>query len=283
MAEQLFSALLKYWRRRRGLSQLDLALAADVSARHISFLESGRARPSEDMVLRLMSMLNVPLRDQNDVLRAVSFEPRFPEPELNAIDPAIDATINRMMQQQEPYPLTVMTAAYDIVRGNDAANSVFTHFTAVPMRLQNNPNLFDQVFDPTLGRPFIKNWEQVGRRMVARLHREALHDSGDRRLWALFDRIFNYPDVPQSWRQPDFASISEPICPLVLERDSLKLEFLTTITTFSAPQQVTLQELRIESYFPLTDQTKLACEALPTAPVLKQYMMRGLRCSPDPQ
>jgi transcriptional regulator with XRE-family HTH domain len=265
MTEQMFSALLKYWRRRRGMSQLDLALAADVSARHVSFLESGRARPSEDMVLRLVHALEVPLRCQNDVLRAASFSPRFSEAEFGAIDPAIDAAVTRMMRQQEPYPLTVMSAAYDIVRSNGAARSVFTRFTSDPSRLRQAVNLFDQVFDPHLGRPFIKNWEQVGRRMVARLHREALRDSGDSRLWRLLDRVLEYPGIPKSWRQPDFDSISEPVCPLVLERGSLTLSFLTTVTAFSAPQQVTLEELRIESYFPLDDRTRLACAELPQA------------------
>jgi transcriptional regulator with XRE-family HTH domain len=260
MTEKLFSALLKYWRHRRGLSQLDLALAADVSARHVSFLESGRACPSEDMVLRLMSALDVPLRNQNEILRAASFAPRFPQPQLGAIDPPIEQAIGRMMQQQEPYPLTVMTATYDIVRTNTSALRIFSHFAAEPERLGKNANLFDIVFDRRLARPFIKNWEQVGQRMLARLHREALKDAGDTGLWALFDRVLAYPDVPRSWQQPDFATISEPVSPLVLERGSHLLGFLTTVTTFSAPQQVTVEELRIESYFPLDEQTHLACE-----------------------
>lgn len=130
MTQQLFSALLKHWRRRRGWSQLDLALAADVSARHLSFLESGRAHPSEEMVLRLMNTLEVPLREQNEILRAASFPARFPEPELDAIHPSIELAIARVCRQQKPFPLTVMTAGYDIVRANDAAAAIFAHFTA---------------------------------------------------------------------------------------------------------------------------------------------------------
>jgi transcriptional regulator with XRE-family HTH domain len=111
MTQNLFGALLKHWRRRRGWSQLDLALGADVSARHVSFLESGRARPSEEMVLRLLSALEVPLRDQNGILLAASFPARFAEPGLDAIHPSIDLAIARILRQQEPFPLTVMTAA----------------------------------------------------------------------------------------------------------------------------------------------------------------------------
>ncbi len=211
------------------------------------------------MLLRLLSALDVPLRQQNEVLRAAAFAPRFAEPLLAAIDPSVDNAITRMMQQQEPYPLTVMTAGYDIVRSNDAARRIFGHFAVEQERLQVGPNLFDIVFDPHLARPFIKNWEQVGQRMVARLHREALRETNDSGLWSLLDRVLSFPDVPRSWRQPDFAAINEPFCPLILERGSITLGFLTTVTAFSAPQQVTVEELRIESYFPLDEKTQAAC------------------------
>ena len=114
MTDALFSALLKYWRGRRGHSQLDLALEADVSARHLSFLESGRARPSEPMVLQQMAALHVPLREQNQMLRAAGFAPRFPEPGLSALDPAVEQAIARMMQQQAPFPLTVLSVESNI-------------------------------------------------------------------------------------------------------------------------------------------------------------------------
>lgn len=261
MAAKLFSALLKFWRRRRGLSQLDLALAADVSARHVSFLESGRSEPSEEMVLRLLATLDVPLRDQNEVLRAASFAPRFPEPDMTDIDPSIELAITRMMQQQEPLPLTVMTTDYDIVRGNRAAVSVFKHFTSDTGLSTARVNLFDHVFDPRLGRSFIKNWDTLGRRMVARLHRDALLRGSDARLWTLLERVLAYPNVPQAWRQPEFANMCEATCPLILERGALTMQFLTTITAFSAPQNVTVEEMRIESYFALDEATRIACEA----------------------
>lgn len=266
MADKLFSALLKYWRGRRGLSQLDLALAADVSARHVSFLESGRARPSEEMVLRLLSTLAVPLRDQNAVLRAASFAERFLEPALDAIDPAIDMTIARMLCQQEPFPLVVMNAGYDVLRSNHGANAVFSRFVLEPARWLLPLNLYALVFDPQLARPFLKNWSQVGQYMVARLHREALSRPDDAGLWALLERVLAYPDVPQCWRQPDFSSASEPTLTLWLERGPLTLRFLTVVTSFSAPQQITLDELRMESYFPVDDQTRLACEKLAAQP-----------------
>ncbi|MES2584384.1 MAG: helix-turn-helix domain-containing protein [Pseudomonadota bacterium] len=258
----LFSALLKYWRGQRGMSQLDLALAADVSARHVSFLESGRASPSEDMVLRLMATLAVPLRDQNEVLRAASFAPRFAEPPLDAIAPSIDFALTRMLAQQEPFPMVVMDLAYGVLRTNSAAQQVFSRFVQDPERLSAPLNLYALVFDPQLARPFIQNWPQVGQHMMARLHREALSRPNDGRLWALLDTVLAYPDVPQAWRQPDFATTGEATFSLVLERNALVMRFFMAVTAFSAPQQITLDELRIESYFPLDDATRLACERL---------------------
>ena len=269
MTDKLFSALLKYWRGRRGMSQLDLALAADVSARHISFLESGRAKPSQDMVLRLMSTLQVPLRDQNDVLLAADFAARFLEPALSDIAPAIDDAITRMMRQQEPYPLTVLNPWYDILRSNQAAQTIFSQFVLEPARLKmplNTPlNLYTLIFDPQLARPFIQNWQQIGRSMMARLHREALSKSNDARLWALLEQVLAYPEVPQDWRQPDFSDALEPTMTLVLLRGTTALRFFTLISTIAAPQQITLDELRIESYFPQDEQTRLFCENLSLA------------------
>jgi transcriptional regulator with XRE-family HTH domain len=269
MTDKLFSALLKYWRGRCGMSQLDLALSADVSARHVSFLESGRAKPSQDMVLRLMSTLQVPLRDQNEVLLAAGFATRFLEPALNDIAPAIDDAIARMMLHQEPYPLTVLNPRYDILRSNQAAQAIFSQFVLDPTQLQMSMsmplNLYSLVFDPQLARPFIQNWEQIGRSMLARLHREALSKSNDTRLWELLEQVLSYPDVPQDWRQPDFSDTLEPTMSLVLERDSNTFGFFTLLTTIASPQQITLDELRIESYYPLDVQTRLACEKLSRA------------------
>src|SRR5207253_151378 len=124
-----------YWRDCRGISQLDLAIDAGVSARHVSFLESGRSKPSEAMVMRLMVALDVPLREQNQILLAAGFPARFPEPGLDEVAPVVEQAIDRMMQQQEPYPLTVLSGGYDVLRSNRAAGALFARFVAEPARL----------------------------------------------------------------------------------------------------------------------------------------------------
>lgn len=262
VAAPLFSALLKYWPGRRGYSQLDFSLEADVSARHLSFLESGRAEPSEEMVLQLMAALDVPLREQNQMLRAAGFDARFPEPELSALAPAVEQAIARMMQQQEPYPLTVLSVESDILRSNKSAQAIFEAFIAEPAQLPSVLNMFSLMFDPRFIRPFVVDWENVARGMLSRLQRESLQRRGDARLSALLDRIYAYPGVPREWRQPDFSTQSEATLTLWFRRAELTVGFFTTLTVFSAPQQVTLEELRIESCFPLDDETRRTCERL---------------------
>lgn len=266
MSSRLFSAALRYWRGRRGLSQLDLSLHAGVSTRHLSFLESGRAQPSEAMVERLLDALDVPLRDRNEALRAAGFEVRFAEPPLAAIPAAIDDAIERMMAMQEPYPLTVISPIADVLKSNRAANTLFSRFVADPRALGSNRNMFSLVFDPQLMRPFITNWPAVARQMLARLQRESLQRGGDERLAALAKRVLAYPDVPKAWHEPDFSDDLEPVFSVHLCRDDIRLSFFTTITTFSSPRLVTLDELRIESSFPLDHATRVFCERHAQAP-----------------
>jgi transcriptional regulator with XRE-family HTH domain len=262
----LFSVLLRHWRTRRGLSQLDLALAADVSSRHVSFLETGRAKPSREMVLRLGATLGVPLRDQNVMLGAAGFQAEFDKggagPELPS---AVEQAIARMMRQQEPFPLVVMDHVYDVVRSNQGATRMLAAMTAEPEALVPPINAFRIVFDPRLCRSFIVDWERTARSLVSRLHREAIERPSDEGLSALVNSIFDYPGVPRAFRQPDFSTPSEPTLTVRLRRGGLELAFLTTLTVFNAPQSVALEDLRIESYFPLDDATERACRQMAAA------------------
>jgi len=254
--------LLKYWRSRHGQSQLDLALAAGVSARHISFLESGRAKPSQEMVLRLMSSLEVPLRDQNEAMLAAGFSALFLEPELDSISPAIDWAVERMLQQQEPYPLTLLSADYRILKSNQAARRVFARFVAAPERLIEPLDMYSLLFDPRLAQPFVVDWPRLARHLLARLHRETLQSRGDSRLSALLERTLGFPNVEPAWRHPDLGASVDSALNVWLRRDGVTIGFMTTLTAFSAPRLVTLEELRIESYFPLDEPTRTWCQAL---------------------
>jgi len=262
MADQLFPALLKYWRGRGGQSQLDCSLIAGVSPRHLSFLETGRARPSEGMVMRLMAALQVPPLEQNQALRAAGFAPRFPEPCLDELPSAVGAAVERMLRQQEPYPLLVLSFYGDVLRVNEAGKRVLGAFVAEPDRLTSPPNMFALVFDPALSRPFVRDWAQLARRMLSGLQRQVLQSPGDARLVEVLDGLFQHPDVPPEWRQPDFSADLGGTLTVGLQRGDMRLDFLTTITAFSAPGMVALQDLRIESYFPADEATRAACEQI---------------------
>lgn len=259
----LFPALLKHWRGRRGLSQLDLALAADVSARHVSFLETGRAQPSREMVLRLATALSIPLRDQNQLLLAAGHAAAFEEvrPEALLAGP-LATVIDLMLAQHEPFPMVVMGRGYEILRTNRGAAALLARFVAQPELLAGAPDGFSILFDPRLARPFVEAWPQVARAMLSRLHRECLERPDDEVLAKVLSSLFELPDVPTDWQVPDLAAPSEPLLAVRLRRGDLSLSFLTTVTVFSAPQNVTLEELRIESYFPADEATRRACAAL---------------------
>ncbi len=276
MTDPIFPALLKFWRTRKGYSQQELARAARVSTRHLSFLETGRAGPSEEMVLRLAETLGLPLREQNEMLRAGGLPGRYLETPEQEMCAGVDWAIERMLQQQEPYPLTVLSVDYDILRSNRAASRVFGEFVATPSRLTQPLNMYQLLFDPHLVRPYVQDWPQVARMMLARLHREAHQHPSDRRLSALLARVLRYPGVPAEWRKPDFSVEMVSTLAIRLRRGDVQLAFMTTLTSFAAPLLVTLQELRLESYFPIDEQTRAACERIasglpvlpPTSPTL---------------
>jgi transcriptional regulator with XRE-family HTH domain len=258
---RLFPALLRYWRTRRGLSQLELAIEADVSARHISFLESARARPTQEMVLRLLAVMNVPLSDQNQALVAAGFEPRYPSPAVDALPREIEQALEQMMAQHEPFPLAVLSLDGTILRRNRGAARLFQSFLAAPELVPEPVDMFSLLCDPRFMRSYVVDWQAIARAVVSRLHREQLL-RGDPRLGARLKALFELPDIPREWRQPDFSTDVAPTLRLRLARDQLRVGFLVAVTTFSAPQQVTLDELRIESCFPLDDATREACRRL---------------------
>jgi transcriptional regulator with XRE-family HTH domain len=256
---RMLPALLKHFRRARGLSQLDLASAAEVSPRHLSFLETGRAKPSREMVLRIGLTLGLSLRDQNALLAAAGFSETFSETEVSELPAHIRRALERMMQVHDPYPLVVFDANYDLVMMNRGAAALLR--AMLPKPPATPINVLEISFDPAGLRPFIENWEQAASHLLQRLSREHLQ-TGREALGLLLSRLLAYPDVPASFRALDLARTLEPVFDVRFLFQGQSFGFLTTLTCFNAPQDVTLDELRIESYYPLDDVTARLCELM---------------------
>ena len=257
---QVFAALLKHWRTRSGLSQLDLALSAGVSARHISFLETGRSQPSREMVLLLGAALEVPLREQNEMLREAGHEPAFDDPSPGLPqDSAIDHALRIMLRHHEPFPMLVLDRWHDVVRANTAMGRLVEHCAGAAPERWNGLHAF---FDESLLRPNVLDWEATARTVVARVHREVLRSPGDVRLRRLLERMLDAPGVPAAWKAPDPARGTEGALSVRLRVQDRVLVFVATLTAFQVPQNITVDELRIESYFPADAATERACEEL---------------------
>ncbi|MEV4336460.1 helix-turn-helix transcriptional regulator [Streptomyces sp. NPDC049590] len=240
--------LLRSWRERRRISQLELALRADSSARHISFIETGRSRPSEEMVLRLAERLQVPVRERNALLLAAGYAPRYPETPLD--DPALDALrdgLERLIRGYEPYPALVVDAGYTVVAAN---RGIALLLEGVPEKLlAPAPNAMRLALHPEGLAPRIRNLRQWRGHLLAQMEREiALHRS--ERLRALYEEVAAYP-VPE--REPE-AEPAEPVphfaLPLRVEHAGRVLSFVSSISTFNTPMDITVAELAIETFLP---------------------------------
>ncbi|MBV1859584.1 MAG: helix-turn-helix transcriptional regulator [Nannocystaceae bacterium] len=258
--DNVFPALLRYWRGARGLSQLDLSGASGVSARHISFLETGRANPSQEMVLRLASTMDLALRDQNALLLSAGFAEMFRGTADGAFEPIVQRALEIMMRHHEPFPLLVFDRHYDLVTANDATARLLK--LLLGERSQQERNLMRLLFDPDLLRPFVVGWERIARALLNRMQRELLHRRRDAGLSALISSLCAYREVPEDWRAPDLTTPSVASLEIQFEFEGQRFGFLTTLTVFQAPQNVSLEELRIESYFPLDEATEQLCRAL---------------------
>ena len=247
--------LLRQWRASRGLSQFDLALETGVSQKHVSFVESGRSRPSPQMVIDLADALDVPLRERNAILLAAGHAPRYAEAALDAPSLSrVTSALKRMLRQNEPFPALVMDRHWNVLLANEASPRFFGCF--VDLGAWPAPrNLLHLLFDPAGVRPFLVNWPATSRMLLARVHREALGhvlDDGTRKL---LDTLGRYPGAqrPQATAELDPAS---PLVPLTFTKDGITLSYFSLITTVGTPQAVAAEELRLECMIPADDETE---------------------------
>ncbi|MFI6603874.1 helix-turn-helix domain-containing protein [Nonomuraea sp. NPDC050536] len=235
--------LLRQWRHRRRLSQLDLAIAADVSARHVSLVETGKSNPSADMILRLADPLDVPLRERNRLLLTAGFAPRYAERPLDgdALPAAWDA-VARVLRAHEPYPALVIDRRWNIVMTNRAIDPFLAD--VAPDLLRPPINMVRLGLDPRGLAPHIVNLVEVRSLLRTRIMRQ-LATAPDPELTALYEELL----------APDSEPASHPIeseiaIPMIFRFGGREVRLFSTTTTFGTPMDITLDEISIESYYP---------------------------------
>jgi transcriptional regulator with XRE-family HTH domain len=247
-----FGEHLRRWRQRRGLSQLDLAHRAATTQRHLSFLELGRASPSRDMVLRLAVALDVPLRQHNALLLAAGFAPEWRESTLGAPELAqVDSALGHMLGQQEPYPAVVIDRHWKVLRANAGAVRMVEFLLG---GLPADANLADALVAPDALRPYLVNWEDVAGYFIRSVEADAASD-GNPQTEALLARLLAYPGVKRLQGRAALEVTAAPVLSMRFHKDGTVLDLFTTIATLGTPQDITLQELRVECFFPADDAT----------------------------
>lgn len=243
--------LLQQWRTERGKSQMDVALAAKVSTRHLSFVETGRAQPSDDLLLRLADVLELSTRHRNVLLVAAGYAPQYNGWTLTDDDTGIvQYALERMLAQHNPFPAFVIDRHYDILLVNDGFHTLLRWLTTPDTPLYQFTNVYELMLDPHGLQRYLGNYHITRQMLLTRLHEESVAYQSPQ-LASLYAKYA--PDTPTDTTQimPDV-----PVLTLCLAKDNISLEFISTVTGFGTAIDATIQELRIESLFPVNDATR---------------------------
>jgi len=250
-----FGEILRDWRKRRKISQLELSLDIGISAKHLSFVETGRSAPSRDLILRISDTLKLSPRHHNALLTSAGYVADFLEKSLDTPEMLmIKNALVRMLEKHEPYPAFVVNSNYDILMVNSGFKKLLALFISEDV-ISNHTNILQLTFDPYGLSQYIKNWENVSQLMLNRIWEEAVSNKNEQ-LLNIYEQIRK--SYPRKNNKLEILESSLPVLPLSLKKDSLTLNFFTTITTLGTALDLTTKELRIEALFPLDDHTKEA-------------------------
>lgn len=254
-----FGSSLRWWRTNRRFSQLQLAGEAEVSSRHLSFLENGKAQPSREMVVHLSVVLDLPLRDRNALLHSAGYAPAYPHsdidgPELNDVR----QVISQILSAHAPNPAVVVDRRGDLVDSNHAAAAMLASTIAPDSpAMADTVNIHRITLHPQGLKPRIGNWPELAANLFQRLEREQVHRPADDQLRELVEEMASYPGLAELRRQPALPSGADLLLPVELTTfDGERLRLVTTIATIGAPWDVTLDELRLETFFPADDASR---------------------------
>ena len=254
-----FAQALRYWRGKRGHSQLRLSADSHISQRHISFLESGRSQPSRALILKLGAVLDIPLRQRNVMLLAAGFAPAYQErqlsdPELKSVRQALEF----MLAQQVPYPALVVDRLWNLVMANGPATMMMKWLLDVPANQKlpsEGVNIIKLTLDENALRKYIVNWQDVCADLLQWIQREAMSDGPGSEATGLLEQLAALPGVKAATPSPNLDTRTLPFLTMMLKKGDVSLNLFTAIATMGTPHDVTVHELRIESFFPADDAT----------------------------
>ena len=262
MSSAPIGTLVKEWRSQRRRSQMDLAHEVGVSTRHLSFVETGRSKPSPELVLALADRLDVPLRARNTLLLAAGYAPRYSQLDLDA-EPmrAARAALTRLLDAHDPYPGVVIDRQWNVVVANAAAQALLAGIPAAV--LAPRVNVFRVCLHPEGLAPRTLNFDDWATYLLGQIRRTVVL-TNDAELVALERELLGYPGLPDAARRPDVGDWSEPplLVPFRLALgDGVEVSLFTTLTTFGTPRDVTLDELAVELFFPADDASEAVLRA----------------------
>jgi transcriptional regulator with XRE-family HTH domain len=244
--------LLREWRAARGMSQLDLAMQAGFSARHVSFIETGRTQPSRQTLLVLAETLEVPLRERDRLLEAGGYAHVYRQTPLAAEEMAhIRGVLQFILDRHKPYAAVVLDRYSNCLMGNGASEKLVAALVDSSVR-DRHMNHLRVLFHPLGARRWIVNWDEVARTMLGRAERE-LGQCQDGEATALLTELRGYAGASVRQRSSSTLSVADLLLPIHIRKDDLELRLFSTIMSLGTPQDVTLQELRVETFFPADD------------------------------
>jgi len=239
---------------------MSLALDVGMSARHLSYIETGRSQPSRGLIIQLCEALEVPLRERNLLLLSAGYAPTYLDRDAGSPELAeIEAALGLILSKQEPFPAVVMDRYWNYLRINRAAETLLKLFIPVPAPFALNA--LRLIFHPRGLRPFLEGWDLLAARLLQRVHRAILVNPFDEGMRQLLGELMSYGEAPPAGRAADIEAPPPPLHPLTLRHGTRIWRFYSTVATLGTAQDVSLQELRIESFFPADSATREALEA----------------------
>lgn len=251
--------LLRGWRTRRSLSQAELAFEAGISIKHLSYVETGKAAASRDILLQLASALDLSLRDRNALLEAGGFARQYGERDLSAPELAeARRAIDLLLSRHEPFPAIVTDRRWNVMQANRAASRLMSMLLGPP-RMQRPLNHMRMFLAPDELKPFVENWPIVAAALLARARHEAMAAPLDGALQSTWRELMRLPQLPAATED---NSVPGPLCEVRLRKGNIGIGLIGAVLTLGTPQDVTLQELRVEMFMPVDAASEAALAAL---------------------